>query len=116
MCIGSSINFLGNISFLYFIVILENTNTTVNIFYLHFVFILGLSQNEFCIFEIIKSAIDRAESHDLKSRLWLFFSPFLFPPKQRGKKKGRMNCKYREFKSCLSARSYKQYMYQNNVS
>ena len=23
---------------------------------------------------------DRAERHDLKSRLWLFFSPFLFPP------------------------------------
>ena len=56
MCIGSSIKFLGNISFLYFIVILENTNTTVNIFYLHFVFILEFSQNELCIFEIIKSA------------------------------------------------------------
>ena len=29
--------------------------------------------------------IDRAERHDLKSQLWLFFSPFLFPSK---KKKG----------------------------
>ena len=26
---------------------------------------------------------DRAERHDLKSRLWLFFSHFQSPPKQR---------------------------------
>ena len=25
---------------------------------------------------------DRAEKHDLKSRLWLFFSPFLFQQKK----------------------------------
>ena len=31
---------------------------------------------------------DRAERHDLKSRLWLFFSPFLFPPKKEGIRKG----------------------------
>ena len=42
---------------------------------------------------------DRAERHDLKSRLWLFFSPFLFPPKKRGKKKRRMNIKILSF--CL---------------
>ena len=30
---------------------------------------------------------DRAESHDLKSRLWLFFSLFLFLLNKRGKKK-----------------------------
>ena len=29
---------------------------------------------------------DRAERHELKSRLWLFFFPFLFPPlKKEGK-------------------------------
>ena len=27
--------------------------------------------------------MDRAERHDLKSRLWLFFSPFIFPPKKK---------------------------------
>ena len=36
--------------------------------------------------------LDRAERHDLKSRLWIFFSPFFFPPKKR-KKKRRMNRK-----------------------
>ena len=48
---------------------------------------------------------DRAERHDLKSLLWLFYSPFLFPTKKRGKKKRRINSKNRDFKSCLSARS-----------
>jgi hypothetical protein len=33
--------------------------------------------------------VDRAERHDLKSRLRLFFSPFLFPPKKEGKRKGK---------------------------
>ena len=36
-----------------------------------------------------------------KARLWLFFSPFFFPPK---KEKRRMNSKNRDFRSCLSAR------------
>ena len=49
---------------------------------------------------------DRAERHDLKSRPWFFFSPFIFPPKQRGKKKKRMNTKNCDFKSCLFARSF----------
>ena len=31
---------------------------------------------------------DRAERHDLKSRLLLFFSPFHFPPKKEGRRKG----------------------------
>ena len=31
---------------------------------------------------------DLAERHDLKSRLLLFFSPFLFPPKKKGRRKG----------------------------
>ena len=48
---------------------------------------------------------DRAERHDLKPRLWLFFSPILFLPKKRGKKKMRMNSKNCDFKSCLSVRS-----------
>ena len=43
---------------------------------------------------------------DLKSRLWLFFFPFLLIPKKRGKKKRKMNSKNRDFKSCLSARSH----------
>ena len=43
----------------------------------------------------------RAERHDLKSRLWLFFSPFFFPPKKRGKKKRRLNSKNCDFKLCL---------------
>ena len=41
------------------------------------------------------SLFDRAERYDLKSRLWLFLSPFLFPPKNRGMKKGKMNSKNR---------------------
>ena len=45
---------------------------------------------------------DRAERHDLKSQLWLLFSPFLFLPNKRRKKKGRINSKKRDFKSCLS--------------
>ena len=45
--------------------------------------------------------LDRAERHDLKSRLWLLFSPFLFPPKRRGKKKRRMNSKNRVKSFCM---------------
>ena len=33
-------------------------------------------------------ALERAERCDLKSRFWLFFSPFLFPPKKEGRRKG----------------------------
>ena len=44
----------------------------------------------------------RAERHDLKSRLRLFFS---LPSKKRGKTKRRMNSKNRDFKSCLSVQS-----------
>ena len=47
--------------------------------------------------------MDRAERHDLKSRLFFI----LFPPKKRGKKKRRIYSKNRDFKSCLSARSKK---------
>ena len=35
----------------------------------------------------LRYEIDRAERYDLKSRLWLFFSPFLFPPKKEGRRK-----------------------------
>jgi hypothetical protein len=31
---------------------------------------------------------DRAEMYDLKSRLCLFYPPFLFPPKKEGRRKG----------------------------
>ena len=48
---------------------------------------------------------DQAERHYFCPRLWLFFFPFLFNPKKRGKKKRRMNSKNRDHKSCLSARS-----------
>jgi len=48
---------------------------------------------------------DRAERHDFLPQLWLFFTPFFFPLKKRGKKKERMNTKNRDQKSCLSARS-----------
>ena len=41
----------------------------------------------FDIFKYMHVNLDRAERHDLKSRLWLFFSPFLFPPKKGGKEK-----------------------------
>ena len=44
---------------------------------------------------------DRADRHDFWPRLWLFSSPFLFPPRKRGEKKRRMNRKHQ--KSCLSS-------------
>ena len=52
-------------------------------------------QNNFFISYLFfsNSPIDRAERYDLKSRLWIYFSPFLFPPKKRGKRKKRMNSK-----------------------
>ena len=46
-----------------------------------------------------------SERHDLKSQLWLFFSPFLFPLKKRGKKKRRMNNQSCDFKSYLCGTS-----------
>ena len=49
---------------------------------------------------------DRAERHDLKSRLCLFFSPPLFPPKKRREKKRKINRKNSDFKLCVSDRSY----------
>ena len=36
---------------------------------------------------------DRAEKHEFLPQLWLFFPPFLFPPKKRGKEKRRMIAK-----------------------
>ena len=36
---------------------------------------------------------DRAERHGFEPRLWLLFSPFLFPSKKRGNKKRRRNIK-----------------------
>ena len=42
---------------------------------------------------------DRAERHDLKSRLWLFLSPFFFPPIEENKKEWQNH----DFKSSLSA-------------
>ena len=55
-------------------------------------------------FPIPSTIPDRAERYDLKSQLWSFFSPFLFPPKKRGEKKRSMNSKNSDFKSYLSAR------------
>ena len=52
---------------------------------------------------------NRAERHDLKSRLWLFF-PFFSSSLKRVKKKGRVNNKNRDLKSCLYARSYSVYV------
>ena len=53
---------------------------------------------------------DRAERHDFWPRLWLFYFPFLFPPKIRGKKKRKMNSKNCDQKSFLSARSLIRYL------
>ena len=38
-------------------------------------------------FFVSSQILDRAERHGFYPRLWLFFSPFLFPPKKRGNKK-----------------------------
>ena len=40
---------------------------------------------------------DDPERNDLRSRPWLFFSPSLFPPKKRGKKKRTFMCPYVTF-------------------
>ena len=56
---------------------------------------------------LIELKIDKAEMYDFWPRLWLFYSPLLFSPKKRGKKKRRMNRKNGDQKSCLSARSKK---------
>ena len=51
---------------------------------------------DFCSWKVLEIGIkygNRAERHDLKSRLWLFFSSFLFPLNKRGKKKRRINRK-----------------------
>ena len=50
---------------------------------------------------------DRAESYDLKSLLWLFFSTLNFPPKIKMVEEKKINSKNRDYKSCLSARSFK---------
>ena len=42
-------------------------------------------------------AVDDPERHELTTRLWLFFSPFLFPSKKREKKKRRMKSKSHAF-------------------
>ena len=41
------------------------------------------------------------------TRHWLFFSPFLLPPKKRGKRKGEKNNQCRGQNACLSDRSTK---------
>ena len=38
-------------------------------------------------------SFDRAERHDLKLQLWLFFSTFPFPPKKEGRRKGEREAK-----------------------
>ena len=42
----------------------------------------------------------------LLTTIWIFFFPFLFPPKKRGMKKRRMKSKNHDKKSCLSAQSF----------
>ena len=39
-------------------------------------------------YDCIVFHVDQAERHDLKSPLWLFFSPFIFPLKKEGRRKG----------------------------
>ena len=56
--------------------------------------------------ELSPFTLDRAIRHYLQSRLWFFFSPFLFPPKKkREEEKENEFSKNRDFESCLSARS-----------
>ena len=42
---------------------------------------------------------DRAERHDFWPRLWLFFPPFIFPPKKKREGKRRMKSKNRDQKA-----------------
>ena len=57
---------------------------------------------------------DQTERHYFWARLWLFFFPFLFPPK-KGKKKRRNNGKNRDQKSCLSVRSISSCKFGSNL-
>ena len=58
---------------------------------------------------------DRAERHCFLPRLCLFFSPFLFPPIKRGRKKRRMNNQSRSQKQCLSARSFQRVPFEKST-
>ena len=59
----------------------------------HYEFSSNFPGRQMCPRQIWQSTfkIDRAERHDFRPRLWLFFSTFLFPPNKRRKKKRRMN-------------------------
>ena len=58
------------------------------LFILHLVDKYALHSEPHKQFFFSRYSWDDPERHELKSRLWLFFSPFLFPLKERGKKKG----------------------------
>ena len=80
------------------------------------IFLVCIKEN--CAFYMKENKMqinDQAERLGYWPRLWLVFSPFLFPPRERGKKKRRMNSKKRKQKVFLSARSKSRYGKNMNI-
>ena len=67
---------------------------------------ISLNRTLYLPFTILGLLKNRAERHDFKSRFLLFILLFFFLLFLGGKRKGKENNQSRDFKSCLSARSF----------